>query len=181
DRDVRARRARDGDRDDVDVLGRKEGCELVAVGPAEGDDGARGVPVREEGARDVDALAARVEARAQGPVDHAGHEPVDLDRAVEARVERHGEDHARTTLGPAVSISSAKAGSSPVSVMTVSTASIGATWAKSERPNFVWSAMTTVRRAAATSARLTPASPRSGVVSPRSAVMPFVPRKATSA
>ena len=39
----------------------------------------------------------------------------------------------------------------------------------------------TVRRAAATSARLTPASTRSGVVRPRSTVMPLVPRNATSA
>ena len=55
--------------------------------------------------------------------------------------------HARITSGPASSISRAMSASTSLSVMIVSTSDRSATWANSSRPNLVWSASTTVRRA----------------------------------
>ena len=57
---------------------------------------------------------------------------------------------------------------------------LAANRAKWSTPTLVWSARTTVRRAAAIIARLMSASATSGVVRPRSTEIPFVPMKATS-
>ena len=88
-------------------------------------------------------------------IDGAALERLDIDGPVEARVEGERDDHTTTIRGPAFSMSSASSGSSPLSVITVSIALRGATRAKSSRPNFEWSASTTVRRAASMSAFLT--------------------------
>src|SRR5437763_13283273 len=85
---------------------------------------------------------------------------------VEARVGGHRDDHARTTLGPAAASCSATSTSSPVSVTTASTSDSSPNRARQSLPTLVWSASTTTFRAACSMARLTAASPVSGVVSP---------------
>ena len=76
---------------------------------------------------------------------------------------------------------STSSGSTPLSVMIVSTSDSGTTWANSSRPNLSGRPARRCAGALATSARLTAASARSGVVSPCSTLSPLVPRKATSA
>ncbi|MFD2352687.1 hypothetical protein ACFSTC_30495 [Nonomuraea ferruginea] len=71
--------------------------ELPSLVAAERHHGARGDRVGQQGAGDVHALAAGVEAGGGGADDRAAVQRGDLDRAVQAGIERQGHDHARTT------------------------------------------------------------------------------------
>src|SRR5690606_35803584 len=97
----------------------------------------RGHRVGRERAGDVDPFAAGFEHGLAGSDEGAALERLHLDGAVETRIQGERDDHTTTTRGPAFSMSSASSGSSPVSVMTVSTSVIGATRAKSSRPNLL--------------------------------------------
>src|SRR5690606_8442912 len=138
-------------------------------------------PRRDGGTRDVHPLAAGL-GRHRGGAQHGA--PLqgtgEGDRPVDARVGRQGEDHATTTSTPcAVKVSSGTAWGS-ASVTRTSTSPRSAKLTVVSRPTLVESARTTTRLAERTSASLTAASSKSGVEKAGSAVMQWVPRKATS-
>jgi hypothetical protein len=101
----------------------QERDEVFAFGAAHGHDGARRDAVHRQCPRHVDPLAARIDPDPECPHDLAAGERLDLDRPVDARVEGHGDDHARRTLGPCPRRSSASRASSPESVISVSISS----------------------------------------------------------
>src|SRR5581483_814831 len=171
-----------GDRhlDEFDALREQQRGELDALGAARREHGEGLAAVRGERAGDVDALAARIGVDGRGPDHRAPAQRRDLQRAVQAGVGGQGDDHARTTLGPAAASSSATSASRPESVTTTSTSSTRPKRAKWSVENLVWSARTTVRRALSIICRFTAASAVSGVVRPRATEMPLVPMNATS-
>ena len=68
-------------------------------------------------------IANWVKAGSGDSLNAALSEVVQLDGTVQTRVESDSDDHVRTTVGPASSISSAISWSSPMSLITVSIAS----------------------------------------------------------
>ncbi|OEI69049.1 hypothetical protein Cus16_1544 [Curtobacterium sp. ER1/6] len=191
DGDVRPQRRTDRQREGRDAPGRQaeqDGVELVARQDGEGV-----APARDDHAGHVDALAAGLGRGAHGTLDGATLQlAAELDRAVEGRVGRHGDDagavldgavlgpHATTTSTSASASATARSAGGSWSVTSVSISSRRAKRMSASTPCFAASASTTLRRAARTYAPFTPASYSSGVLSPKPADRPFVPTKATS-
>ena len=180
DADVRPHGTIDRDRHDLDALRLQQSGQLGTLRAPAGQNGAGLDAVGRQGPGNVDALAARVDARTAGAQHRTSHKLVHLDGAVDAGVGGEGDDHASTSLKPAADKAAASASSRPLSVMRVSISSKVAKRASRTAPTLLLSARTTLRRAEAIMACLTAASAGSGVVSPRSTVIPFVPMKATS-
>jgi len=109
--------------DDVDPLVLEERDELIALHAGDRHNGSSWHAVGEQCPGDVHTLATWVETGGGDSLDAALSEAVQLDGAVEARVESDSDDHVRTTVGPASSISSAISSASPMSLITVSIAS----------------------------------------------------------
>ena len=92
---------------------------MLALLAAAGEDGRGGDPVGQQRPGDIDALAARVDVRRRARMTCAPVQPLDLDRAVEARVEGQRDDHARITRRPGdLAHRTTRSSSSPVSVIS---------------------------------------------------------------
>jgi len=97
--------------------------QLIALDAGHWQHGPRWYAVGEQCPGDVHTLATWVETGGCDSLDATLSEAVQLDGAVEARVESDGDDHVLTTVVPASSISSAISSASPMSLITVSIAS----------------------------------------------------------
>ena len=88
----------DANRHDLDPRVAQQGHEMLALGPADGDDRARRQAMGRQRPGHVDALAAGIDPDAQRAHHLPPGERLDLDGPVDARVQGEGDDHAIRTF-----------------------------------------------------------------------------------